>query len=222
VAEAQAEKKRTTERHAHAERVMGRTQKCFVTFATGTPCFLTPGANSQEVVVALKSLHCKVVPLTEAEVVLALDPADPGRKAKYAAVLKGAYVASLDALFNGGVGAVIKYKPAIHKGRKLWFTDAYRTKHEALLQVIREVAFGAAGSRWEELESKEDFCKEHERHKKQKRLPVVGMLKLDTEVVEAGPSVSLHVLPCKPRRVARRVPQVIGCVSRTELVFWKI
>lgn len=185
VAEGRLEKKRATERLAHAERVDNRIEKRSFNFNAGATCFLADGARTPRILAALRLHRCSVVPdLANADIIVATDPQALGRKATYAAVLGGAHILSEAAVLNDGVGAVLKFKPAIHKQRVLWFTDAYRAKHAALLQIIERVAL-QAGSRWKCVASKEDFCAEHAKYKQQKRVAVAAMLKLETETVEA-------------------------------------
>ena len=68
-----------------------------------------------------------------------------GQRVALAAVLRGGYVTVPSTLINGH-GPGVKYCSALSSRRKIWMTDEFTSKHQALSTILREAAADARGA----------------------------------------------------------------------------
>lgn len=93
----------------------------------------------------------------EADIIIAVDPANPGQRSSWAAALRGAYLATPDLILKG-TSPHIKYVSPLTIERNLFLSPKFIDKHKELTQLLRE-ACGCAGSKWVIFANMDEFNK---------------------------------------------------------------
>ena len=93
---------------------------------------------------------------TGADYYVAMDPANPGSRTLWAAVLKGATIFSTEA-FCDLTGPAMSYRNALAQRRDVYITNGFKTKAEQVWSIVNSLR----GDRWNLLETQEVFlnCK---------------------------------------------------------------
>ncbi len=91
----------------------------------------------------------------QAHIIIARNPASPGLRNQWAAVLCGATVVAPAKLGTNG-GIAIQYSPAILSKRFLWSSDDFKAMYPNVTLVI-DGALAKPNSKWQRLASKADF-----------------------------------------------------------------
>ena len=137
--------KRTKERAAKKKRVdnVMKPKTSLWMELQGKPCFIEESdiVAKDEIAKAMAEWGCRRVDeRKDARVFIAVDPSNPGMRTRWSAVMMGAWIVSDQVLVSRGEGAILKYRPAVAKRRKIFFTQAFKDKHPVVFKIIAETA----------------------------------------------------------------------------------
>ncbi len=100
---------------------------------------------------------------TLADVIVAKDPANPGRRSQLAAALTGAFLttpAFLKNLKPNPNSVLLKYLPAISIHKEIWMSAHFKTNHSELSKLIDAVLLPArVNSKWKRLATHADYTR---------------------------------------------------------------
>ena len=123
-------------------------------------------------------------------VVPVLDPAHIPVKVLWTAMLRGQHLV-LPSFVRGKSTAVLTYSPAVSYWRLVFVTDAFKTKHPDLIEVI-SAACGSEASKWKLLPTIADYNEAFRKAKKAGRPGQVVVLKrTQEEIPDAVPGARL-------------------------------
>ena len=74
------------------------------------------------------------------------NPADPGMRVMWAAVLTGASIMNRDAV--QGKGYLMQFKPALVTKRDIWVSTSFRAHRPTVFEIVRSCAEQTSGSKW--------------------------------------------------------------------------
>ena len=103
-------------------------------------CWVDNGVMSDELSRALRARGCRPTEnRADATIYIVSDPNDPGRRVRWYAMLKGAFVVTGRAFTHPDVrGPVVKYLPATSPARTVYITEAFATKHTNIANILRD------------------------------------------------------------------------------------
>ena len=103
-------------------------------------CWVDNGVMSDELSRALRARGCRPTEnRADAAIYIVSDPNDPGRRVRWYAMLKGAFVVTGRAFTHPDVrGPVVKYLPATSPARTVYITEAFAEKHAEIATILRD------------------------------------------------------------------------------------
>ena len=103
-------------------------------------CWVDNGVMSDELSRALRARGCRPTEnRADAAIYIVSDPNDPGRRVRWYALLKGAFVVTGRAFTHPDVrGPVVKYLPATSPARTVYITEAFAEKHAEIATILRD------------------------------------------------------------------------------------
>ena len=78
-----------------------------------------------------------------------------GQHTKWAAVLNGGWIATVDYILNGGSGAALKYKRALSSKRAVWCSPAFKARHAEVHKVIASSMLASTSHKWSWIDTKD-------------------------------------------------------------------
>ena len=111
----------------------------------GMRCYIEASGECAEVVNKVALLLMQQAARVDAQLFIARNVAKLGMRSMMFAIAHGCHVITPDALLRG-VGAQIKYHPAVQTERHILMTRQFREKHDIAEQVLRSIA--AKSGKW--------------------------------------------------------------------------
>ena len=104
----------------------------------------------------------------QATLIVVPDLKEAGERNTWSAMLRGAYLASADALQDTPAGGVVKLKAAFASRRSVYLSDSFRRKHEEIAQLF-SICKGPKGRQWPKLADEATFQDKHAKSLRKKR-----------------------------------------------------
>lgn len=107
---------------------------------TGVDVWVDPDIRTQELATTLRERQCTESPgKAAASVYVVADPAEPGQKIAWYALLRGIFVVTPQAFRSKNIvrGVISKCTPAWRTPRSVYFTTGFHDKHENIVKIIR-------------------------------------------------------------------------------------
>ncbi|MCP4241590.1 MAG: hypothetical protein GY772_13595 [bacterium] len=152
-------------------------------------CFVEAEARTSLLDEKLRAAECEVTAdRAAAQAFILADPMQAGCRVQWCAVLRGGVILTPSAVCDGH-GAAIAYEAAIRLRRAVWLTDRFRAEHPTVTRILTALAFTPAASKWQELQTKEEFLAAFARAKRARQPATVCLVKTTEDVLAAAARV---------------------------------
>jgi len=126
----------------------------------GKRVFVEPDIQSPALIIAITALGMERLNGGDrvlADVYVAQDPANPGQRAWWSAVLSGGRIACPGFMHSKGAsGASLVFRAAVASRRSLWLSPAFCAAHDVLTAILVR-SMTPSGNKWRRLQSKASF-----------------------------------------------------------------